>query len=554
MKKSASAAPDTPAPSFSSLGLDPRLVEALTGLGYEEPTEIQAQAIPVLLSGRDLVGQAATGTGKTAAFALPLLQQLAASDRKRGAPGALILVPTRELAMQVAEAVHRYGRALGITALPIYGGASMDGQLRSLKRGVDVVVATPGRALDHLQRKTLKLDSLAVVVLDEADEMMDMGFAEDLEAILAATPSSRQTVLFSATLAPRVVAIAGKYLRDPVRVTIAHAPRPASEAPQVRQEAYIVARAHKIAALGRVLDVEQPASAMIFCRTRTEVDELTEKLSARGLRASSLHGGHNQQQRDRVMAAFRGRSTELLVATDVAARGLDVKHVSHVINYDVPAAAESYVHRIGRTGRAGREGVAITFAEPREHRLLRNIEAEIRQKITVKPVPTLADMRTRRLEALQSRLRDTIIEGNLDSVRVVVESLAEEYDIMDVAAAAVRQLMTGDDADTVEEIPSGIPTASGKASSGKVRREVSGTRERVFIGGGRKLKIRPGDIVGAIVTHTQLDARSLGTITILDRHSLIDVPADSAQMVVDAVGKFGIKGKKLTVRRDSKHR
>ena len=545
MKKPATTTP--PNPGFATLGLDPRLVDALTALGYEEPTAIQARAVPLLLEGRDLVGQAATGTGKTAAFALPILQQLASSDRKRGAPGALILVPTRELAMQVAEAVHRYGKALGITALSIYGGASMEGQLKALKRGVDIVVATPGRALDHLNRKTLKLDALSVVVLDEADEMMDMGFAEDLDAILSATPKQRQTVLFSATIAPRVAAIAAKYLRDPVRVAIAQEVTPATEAPRVRQEAYIVARAHKPAALGRVLDVEQPASAMIFCRTRTEVDALTETLTARGLRASSLHGGHTQQQRDRVMNSFRGKTCELLVATDVAARGLDVKHVSHVINYDVPAGAESYVHRIGRTGRAGREGVAITFAEPREHRQLRNIEAQTRHKITVKPVPSAADLHALRLETLQAGLRETIVAGNLDSVRVVVESLASEFDIMDVAAAAVRQLVARDGEDAVEEIPSGAPT-----TSARVHRSAGGERERLFIGGGRKLKVRPGDIVGAIVTHTQLDAKSLGSIVISDRHSLVDVPASAAQEVVVALIKHGIKGKKLLVRRDAK--
>ncbi len=538
--------PPASTPGFATLGLDPRLVDALTALGYEEPTEIQAQAIPLLLEGRDLIGQAATGTGKTAAFALPLLQTLAKAERKRGAPGALILVPTRELAMQVAEAVHRYGRALGITALPVYGGAAMDGQLRALKRGVDVVVATPGRALDHIQRKSLKLDTLGTVVLDEADEMMDMGFAEDLDAILAATPVERQTVLFSATMAPRVSAIAAKYLRDPVRVNIAHERLSHTEAPRVRQEAYMVARAHKGAALSRVLDIEQPASAMIFCRTRTEVDELTESLTARGVRASSLHGGHNQAQRDRVMAAFRAKTVEVLVATDVAARGLDVKHVSHVINYDVPAAAESYVHRIGRTGRAGREGVAITFAEPREHRQLRLIESETRQKIIVKPVPTVADLRALRLEALQARLRDAIVEGQFEGMRTVVETLAGEFDIMDVAAAAVR-LLAAPQSDDVEEIPD--PKAP---KPSKVRANAPGPRERLFIGGGRKLKIRPGDIVGAIVTHSSLDAKSLGSIVIQDRHSLIDVPAGSAQEVIDALQRTGIKGKKLLIRKDSK--
>ncbi|MGQ0648540.1 MAG: DEAD/DEAH box helicase [Gemmatimonadaceae bacterium] len=535
----------TPTPGFAALGLDPRLLDALTALGYEEPTAIQARAVPLLLDGRDLIGQAATGTGKTAAFALPVIQRLATTERKKAAPGALILVPTRELAMQVAEAVHRYGRSLGVSALPIYGGASMEGQLRSLKRGVDVVVATPGRALDHLQRKTLRLDSLGVVVLDEADEMMDMGFADDLDAILAATPEQRQTVLFSATIAPRVAAIAAKYLRDPVRVMIAQNVLETNEAPKVRQEAYIVPRAHKLAALSRVLDVEQPASAMVFCRTRTEVDELTETLNARGIRAASLHGGHTQQQRDRVMTSFRAKTTELLIATDVAARGLDVKHVSHVINYDVPPAAESYVHRIGRTGRAGREGVAITFAEPREHRQLRNIEAQTRQRIAVKPVPSVADLRVKRLEATLATLRETILAGNLDHVRVVVETLATEFHIMDVAAAAVRQLTVRDDDDTHEEIPSAPPP-----KAGRTRPAGTSASTRLFIGGGRKLKIRPGDIVGAIVNNTRLDARSLGSIVISDRHSIVHVPEDAVQEVVDALGRSPIKGKKLMVRRD----
>jgi ATP-dependent RNA helicase DeaD len=544
-KAKASPAPET---GFAALNLDPRLLESLTALGYEEPTPIQMEAIPVILEGHDLVGQAATGTGKTAAFALPALQRLGAGDRKRGAPGVLILVPTRELAMQVAEAVHRYGKGMGTTVLAVYGGAAMEPQLRALTRGVDVVVATPGRALDHLNRKSLKLGSLGMVILDEADEMLDMGFAEDLEAILSATPAERQTVLFSATIAPRVAALASKYMRSPKRVAIAHERLDAGDAPSVRQEAYIVPRAHKLAALSRVLDVEQPASAMIFCRTRTEVDELTETLTARGVRASSLHGGHTQQQRDRVMTAFRGKKTEILIATDVAARGLDVKHVSHVINFDVPSAAESYVHRIGRTGRAGRAGVAITFAEPREHRLLRTIESLTKQKIVVKPVPSVADLRARRLEAMQAGLRQTIEEGNLDHVRVVVESLGSEFDIMDVAAAAVKQLMERDGEVHTEEIPSLEP---GRVKGGKVRAGGGGGRmTRVFIGGGRKLKIRPGDIVGAITAVTSLEGKQLGPITILDRHSIVQVPADSVEEVIESLSRAPIKGKKLTVRRD----
>jgi len=374
---------------FASLGLEARLVETLALLGYEEPTPIQREAIPPLLQGRDLVGQAATGTGKTAAFALPLLQLLAGLGDRRARPSALVLVPTRELAMQVAEAVQRYGQALGVSVLSIYGGQGYDHQLRSLKRGIDVVVATPGRALDHVRRGTLRLSGVTAVVLDEADEMLDMGFAEDLEAILTQTPAERQTMLFSATIPPHIAAIAQRHLTDPVTVRLAQERTEAGAIPRVRQTAYMVGRAYKLAALGRVLDVEAPASALVFCRMRTEVDELAETLRARGFRPEALHGGMSQEQRDRVMRLFRAGTANLLIATDVAARGLDIGRLSHVVNYDVPSAAESYIHRIGRIGRAGREGVAITLADPREHRLLRIIERATGQKIEIAQVPTL---------------------------------------------------------------------------------------------------------------------------------------------------------------------
>ncbi len=425
---------------FSLLGLDPRLLASLARLGYEEATPVQREAIPPLLVGKDLLSQAATGTGKTAAFALPLLHLLTPDAPPRDRTVALILVPTRELAMQVAEAVHRYGKDVGVVALPVYGGASMENQLRALKRGVDVVVATPGRALDHIRRHTLRLDSVKMVVLDEADEMLDMGFAEDLEAILDATPASRQTALFSATIPPRIADLAKKYLSNPVTVRIDRELVAAGSAPRVRQVAYIVPRVHKMMALGRVLDVENPKSAIVFCRTRTEVDELTETLNARGYRAEALHGGLSQEQRDRVMRKFRANTCDLLVATDVAARGLDIQHVSHVVNYDVPNAADAYVHRIGRTGRAGRDGVAITLAEPREHRFLRNIERLTGQKIEIAVVPTVADLRARRLEVTSARIRETIVAGKLEHFRVVVESLAQDFDIMLVAAAAVKMV------------------------------------------------------------------------------------------------------------------
>ncbi len=560
---------------FSGLGLDPRIVAALAVLGYEEPTPVQREAIPPLLAGKDVLGQAATGTGKTAAFALPLLHVLTPNAEPRERLGALILVPTRELAMQVAEAVHKYGKAMGIVALPIYGGAPMETQLRALKRGVDVVVATPGRALDHIRRKTLRLDSVKVVILDEADEMLDMGFAEDLEAILVETPATRQTALFSATLPPRIADIANKHLRNPVRVRIDREVVPAGSAPRVRQTAYIVGRSHKMATLGRVLDVENPTSAIVFCRTRTEVDELTESLNGRGYRAEALHGGLSQEQRDRVMKKFRANTAELLIATDVAARGLDVEHVSHVVNYDVPTSAEAYVHRIGRTGRAGREGVAITLAEPREHRLLRNIEYLTKQKIDIATVPTVADLRARRIEMTKASLRETILAGDLDHFRAVVDSLAREFDIMDVAAAAVKMADAKDGADA-EEIPTvslrperpasrhdreRAPTPkagsrrheaakAGSKAGGKKRITPEWDVARLYIGAGRNSNIRPADLVGAIVNEAGVDARAIGAIQITDRFALVEVPDEIADGIIETLRATTIKGKRVPVRRD----
>ena len=447
---------DAPPADFASLGLSDPLVAAATALGYEEATPIQREAIPVLLAGQDVLGQAATGTGKTAAFALPLLQRITEEGVPRGRTNALVLVPTRELAMQVAEAIHKYSRGLDLSVVPLYGGAAMDLQIRALKRGVDVVVATPGRALDHLQRRTLKLDSVRVLVLDEADEMLDMGFAEDIEAILAATPPERQTALFAATMPPRIAAIAQRHLREPVRVTIEREKTAAGTIPRVRQVAFLVTRAHKSLALGRVLDMESPTSAIVFCRTRLETDDLVENLNAHGYRAEALHGGMAQKQRDRVMAQFRAAKTDLLVATDVAARGLDIAHLSHVVNYDVPSSPEVYVHRIGRTGRSGRAGVAITLAEPREHRQLRNIEAFTRQKIEVVSVPTVADLRSRRLDVTRAALRERLLAGGLDDVRVVVESLAGEFDLVEIASAAVKMALEvegGEGGRAEEEIP-----------------------------------------------------------------------------------------------------
>jgi ATP-dependent RNA helicase DeaD len=583
MTEFAAPEPSAADSAFLALGLDAALVAAVTSLGYEEPTDIQREGIPPLLAGHDVLGQAATGTGKTAAFALPMLHRIGASrDDDREVRG-LVLVPTRELAMQVAEAVHRYGRAMGTRVLPIYGGQAMQQQLRALKRGVDVVVATPGRALDHIRRKTLRLETVQMVVLDEADEMLDMGFAEDLEAILDAVPEARQTALFSATMAPAIRSIANRHLRNPVLVHIARERVAPGEAPRVREVAFVVQRRHKVAALARVLDMESPTSAIVFCRTRTEVDELTETLDARGYRAEALHGGLSQEQRDRVMRRFREGSSELLVATDVAARGLDIEHVSHVVNFDVPSSPDAYIHRTGRTGRAGREGVAITLAEAREHRLLRNIEQATKRKISIESVPTVHDLRARRLDLTRASLEEVLDAGELDTYRVIVESLSGEYDVLDIAAAAVKladSASDGDESTEEEDIPNAAiprrderpnresrPRDGGKGKGkyarddgqrderpqrGKTdgRRRDTGGVTRVYVALGRKAGVRPGDLVGAIANEAGLHSRDIGAIEIADKFSLVEVPELAADDVIRALRATTIRGKRVMARRD----
>jgi ATP-dependent RNA helicase DeaD len=541
---------------FADLSLREELQRALSSLGYEEPTPIQREAIPLLLRRRDLLGQAATGTGKTAAFALPILHGLADADRGP-APVALVLVPTRELAVQVSQALHRYGRELGARVLPIYGGQPIGRQLQGLERGVDVVVATPGRALDHIGRGTLRLDAVDTVVLDEADEMLDMGFAEDIEAILDETPAGRQTVLFSATMPARIDALARRHLRDPVRIAIDRAPTVGDGLPSIRQTAYVVARAHKPAALGRVLDVETPSAAIVFCRTREEVDQVTETLNGRGYRAEALHGGMGQDQRDRVMGRLRSGAAELLIATDVAARGLDIEHLTHVVNYNVPAAPDGYVHRIGRVGRAGREGVAITLAEPREHRMLKAIESVTRQRIAVEKIPTVADLRARRLDLTTAALRESLLAGELDQFRVVVETLTDEFDVVDVALAAVKLAYESEGGDEGVDIPEVTPPARdrpGRRASDK--RESRRTRPqdrdvvRLFFSIGRNAGVRPQDLVGAIAGEAGLSGRDVGAIEIGDRFSLVEVPAAVADNVIAALRRTTIKGRKPTVRRE----
>ncbi|MGA8464825.1 MAG: DEAD/DEAH box helicase [Trebonia sp.] len=540
---------------FADLALAPELLHALSGLGYEEPTPIQQAAIPPLLDGRDLVGQAATGTGKTAAFALPVLQRVL-REGGRPEPLALVLVPTRELAVQVSEAMHRYGHEIGARVVPIYGGQPIGRQLRALDRGADVVVATPGRALDHITRGTLDLRGLAIVVLDEADEMLDMGFAEDIEAILGNTPKSRQTALFSATMPPRINGMVRRHLRDPVRVELGH--QAPADGLLVQQSAYIVPRGHKPAALGRVLDLEAPAAAVVFCRTRDEVDRLTETLNGRGYRAEALHGGMDQQQRDRVMSRLRGGSIDLLVATDVAARGLDIEQLTHVVNYDVPSGPELYVHRIGRVGRAGREGTAITLVEPREHRMLKAFERATGQRIAAEQLPTVADLRARRLELTRGALRESLLEDDLETFRAVVEPLAEEFDLFEVALAAVKLAHETSGTIDEEELPeaelrpaddrSGPRKASGRDQR-RARPGTAGTT-RLFVGVGRASGVRPQDLVGAITGESRLSGKDIGAIEIADRFSLVEVPESAADDVIAALRQTSIKGRKATVRRE----
>ena len=568
--------------TFADLELRDELLNALSSLGYEGPTPIQREAIPVLLAGRDALAQAATGTGKTAAFALPILQALKAGHRP-AEPSALVLVPTRELCMQVSEAMHRYGRELEVRCLPIYGGQPIVRQLRELKRGVDVVIATPGRAVDHIKRGTLALKGVRIVVLDEADEMLDMGFQEDLETILEATPSSRQTVLFSATMPSRINSIASRHLNNPVRIESERVPIAQGEAPAVRQTAYVVARAHKTAALVRILDIEAPTATLVFCRTRDEVNTLTDTLNGRGYRAAALHGGVDQNQRERVIERLRSGATDLVVATDVAARGLDVDSLTHVVNFDVPSATESYVHRIGRVGRAGRAGVAITLAEPREHRMIKTIERVTGTRIPIEKLPTLADLHTRRLEMTRAALIESLEADDLDTFRAVVDSLSEDHDVVEIALAAVRLAheATGGPVTEVEipdeRAPSGDrpkdrggdrPKRDGDRGGDRKDRggdrpkdrgsdrpgghgkkgAPSGDLVRVQLNLGTDAGIRPQDLVGAIANETGLQGREIGITEISDRFSVVEVPRKRAKDVVTALESTRLRGRKVKAR------
>lgn len=418
--------------SFRELGLKAEILKAIDALGFEQASPIQALTIPLLMSGVDVIAQAQTGTGKTAAFAIPIMELVDPASR---VVQALVLTPTRELALQVAEASYALGRYRGVSVLPIYGGQDYQHQLRGLRAGVQLVVGTPGRVLDHIRRGTLKLEGIRMVVLDEADEMLDMGFSEDIGLILDRTPKERQTALFSATVPARIQSLARRYMRDPQLATISHEAR---TVPQTRQVYYETSQNAKPDALTRILDFQAPRSAVVFCRTRREAADLASTLRAQGHDADAIHGDMSQSQRERVLRAFCDGRVNLLIATDVAARGLDIPDVTHVINYDIPDDSDAYVHRIGRTGRMGRKGEAITLVTPREARLLRVIEKEIHKKISPLRLPTPENIETRRRQAFLASLRETLRSEAGQSYTLLVEELADEFDPMEIAAGALH--------------------------------------------------------------------------------------------------------------------
>jgi ATP-dependent RNA helicase DeaD len=523
---------ESPAATFAELGLGEPLLKALTDLGYEAPTPIQSRTIPPLLAGSDLVGQAQTGTGKTAAFALPILQKL---DTRKHQVQALVLTPTRELALQVSEAFHTYSKHLDrVRVLPVYGGQGMQKQLDRLQSGAQIVVGTPGRVMDHLRRGTLTFESLKTVVLDEADEMLRMGFIEDVEWILGQAEGEFQTALFSATMPREIRRIADRYLEDAVQIEIEHK---TLTVPTVEQQYINVSEQNKLDALTRVLETERVEAALVFARTKNGAAELTEKLDGRGYSAEALHGDLSQPQREAVVRRLRSGKTEVVVATDVAARGLDVERISHVVNYDIPNDIEAYVHRIGRTGRAGREGKAILFVTPRQTRMLHEIERYTGQKITPMRVPSRADVAARRAELFKQRVREQLAGDELEPYLAMVEELtAEGHDIAEIAAAAAR-LAQGDKPLEVAVEPDRDELPPG--TDGMVR---------LFIGAGRRSGVRPSDIVGAIANEADVPGRAIGAIDVYDRYTIVEVPAEYGEQVLERMARSTIRNQPVSVK------
>jgi ATP-dependent RNA helicase DeaD len=551
-----------PVPAFRDMGLAPPLLEALQEVGYEAPTHIQAECIPALLNGHDLLGQAQTGTGKTAAFALPLLSRL---DMTRREPQVLVLAPTRELAIQVAEAFQRYARHLqDFHVLPIYGGQSYDIQLRQLKRGAQVVVGTPGRVMDHMRRGTLKLDALQALVLDEADEMLRMGFIDDVQWVLEHTPDTRQIALFSATMPREIQKVAHRHLHDPRVIQIA---RRTATAETITQRYWPVSGLHKLDALTRLLEAEQFEAVLIFVRTKTATVELAEKLEARGHACEALNGDIPQQQRERIVDRLRKGKLDILVATDVVARGLDVERISHVINYDIPTDAEAYIHRIGRTGRAGRKGDAILFVAPREKRLLHAIEKATRQSITPMQMPTARDINVQRILRFKQRVRDALADERNEPFYQMLTEVQEETtaEALEIAAALAR-LLQGDEPMLLPEqarkgntrsVPDRALAAAPERESGarvsshalplKGHPEVKMERFRLAVG--HQHGVKPGNIVGAVANEADIDSEYIGHIEIHDSFSTIDLPAGMPKETFAALKKTRVCQQRLAIER-----
>lgn len=528
---------------FSDFDLDERVARAVTDLGYESPSPIQAKTIPFLLQGRDVIGLAQTGTGKTAAFALPLLSSIAGRERPKS-PLALILAPTRELAIQVAEALTSYATHLGdFSVLPIYGGQSYTPQISGLKRGAHVVVGTPGRVIDHMKRGTLDLSQVEHLVLDEADEMLKMGFQEDIEEIFAKTNPDRQVALFSATMPASIHRITGQYLNDPAEVRIQ---AKTTTSANIRQRYLTVMHSHKLDALTRILEVEEYDGIIMFVRTKQETEELADKLKARGFSAAAINGDIPQVVRERTVEALRSGSIDILVATDVAARGLDVERISLVVNFDIPHDTESYVHRIGRTGRAGRTGEAILFVTPRENRLLKAIEKATRQKVEPLVMPTMEELTVTRTQKFQDRISQTLNSQDLAELRPVIEEYVNTHNVPaeDVAAALASLVLDGA---TLTAEP--LPEPQARASRNERARTAEGmTTYRLAVG--RMDKVNPGAIVGAIANEGGISSQQIGNISIRSNHSLVDLPQDLDASVLKRLSKTKVAGRHIDIRPD----
>ena len=548
---------------FDELQLDERIVRAVTDMGFEAASPIQAQAIPVQLEGLDIIGQAQTGTGKTAAFGIPLLQKIDPDSKKLQ---AIALCPTRELAIQVAEEIRRLAKYMhGIKVLPIYGGQDIVRQIRGLKDGTQIVIGTPGRVMDHMRRKTIRCDHVHTVIMDEADEMLNMGFLEDMETILSQLPEERQTVMFSATMPPAIQEIARKFQNDPVNVKVV---KKELTVPKVTQYYYEVKPKTKVEVMCRLLDMYAPKLSVAFCNTKKQVDELVQELQGRGYFAEGLHGDLKQEQRDRVMNSFRNGATEILVATDVAARGIDVDDVEAVFNYDIPQDDEYYVHRIGRTGRAGRDGIAFSFVVGREVYKLRDIQRYCKTRIIPQAIPSLDDITEIKAEKIMDQVKETINNVDLTKMIQVIEQklVEEDYTAMDVAAALLKIAM-GEENEDIAESGHLAPSLDeldryGRDNRGRGERN-NGRRDggrgsrggrderngngmaRLFINIGKNQNVRPGDILGAIAGESGIPGRMVGSIDMYDKYTFVEVPEENAESVLKAMKNAKIKGKNI---------